>query len=947
MNRWPIALFFVIQFFFFHAGITQDLPGSLGVPEVIHYTRQEFNAYKQNWCVAQDAQGQIYVANSRGLLRFNGSEWQLYHLPYRQIVRSVAVDNHNKIYTGGFAEFGYWEKDSSNRLQYHSLSSGITDSVFRREEIWNILPANDNAVIFHSFSRIYQWKKNRITTTVTPSPISFVHYVAGRYLMGCKGIGMFEYKNNALTFIRGSEAMKEMNIAGILPYALDKMLVCTTRKGLFLYDGNTFTPFSSPANDFLKINEANRCLRINENTFVFGSILNGIIITDGKGQIRQHLHQRNALQNNTVLGLFTDKAGNLWAALDQGIDQVVLQSPFLHYKDIEGKLGTVYSAALFQGRFYLATNHGLFYCLPGDKDFTLVPELKGQVWNLVEYDHQLICGHNAATYRIDQNRVEKISDAPGGWSFKPLTKYPGYYVQGNYLGLDIYKRDESGKIVHFRHMAGTEGIAAKGLIEDKNGDIWVRHAYMGLYKITLAAVPDKVSRIVPMEAMQGLPVPGKLNLLSYHGTIRVVSPDKGLYYEASPGIFKPDTLLNRLLAPLGSIRRIMKADEQHWWVINNDNKLVLLTWQLNDSVVIQPLRHRNIFLVNDFENLYQFGDWTLFCTEDGFSLYNVSVAGNIRQPEVAPAIQQVQIITDTQRTVLSESTAASLSSKQNNLLFKFATPAYDEQPRYAVKMDGFEGHEQWSTWSTLPYKEFSNMPPGAYTFHVKSDQQEEEAVFHFTIQAPWYQRWWARTVYALLAVAAGIFLYYTYRRKLRLAHEKLHQQLEERLLREQQENERKLLLLQQQQLTAAVVSKSEALANSGVTLLEKNEFLLKMKKELLQLKAQSNPEFSVTRYNRLMKMIDKNLSAGDEQKVFDDGFNSAHERFFQQLHLRYPDLTPQDLKLAAYLKMNLSSKDIAHRFNITIRGVEVKRYRLRKKLGLPGDQNLTEFMLQI
>ncbi|HEY9261624.1 hypothetical protein, partial [Chitinophaga sp.] len=205
----------------------------------------------------------------------------------------------------------------------------------------------------------------------------------------------------------------------------------------------------------------------------------------------------------------------------------------------------------------------------------------------------------------------------------------------------------------------------------------------------------------------------------------------------------------------------------------------------------------------------------------------------------------------------------------------------------------------------------------------------------------------ARIIYVLLALAAGIFLYYTYRRKLYLAHEKLHKQLEERLLREQQENERKLLLLQQQQLTAAVVSKSEALANSGVTLLEKNEFLLKMKKELLQLKAQSDREFSMTRYNRLMKMIDKNLSAGDEQKVFDDGFNSAHERFFQQLHLRYPDLTPQDLKLAAYLKMNLSSKDIAHRFSITIRGVEVKRYRLRKKLGLPGDQNLTEFMLQI
>ncbi|HEY9257156.1 hypothetical protein, partial [Chitinophaga sp.] len=704
MNRWPIAFLFVIQFFFSANILAQAMPAGLGLPEVIHYTRQEYNAYKQNWCVAQDAQGQIYVANSRGLLRFDGSEWQLYHLPYRQIVRSVAVDSHNKIYTGGFAEFGYWEKLLNGRLQYHSLSSGITDSVFRREEIWNILPANDNAVIFHSFSRIYQWKKNHLTTTVTPSPISFIHYVAGRYLMGCKGIGLFEYKDNALTFIRGSEVMKGMNIAGILPYALDKILICTTKNGLFLYDGSSFTPFSSAAGDFLKINEANRCLRINENTFVFGSILNGIIITDGLGHILQHLHQRNALQNNTVLGLFPDKAGNLWAALDQGIDQVVLQSPFLHYKDIEGKLGTVYSAALYQDRFYLATNHGLFCMAPGDKDFTLLPELKGQVWNLVEYDHQLICGHNAATYRIHDKQVEKISDVPGGWTFKPLLQYPGYYIQGNYLGLDIYKRNDAGKIVYHHHIAGTDGIAAKGLVEDKNGNIWVRHAYMGLFKITLAPTLDKALRITPMEAMQGLPVPGKLNLLSYQGSIRIVSPDKGIFYEATPGTFKPDTLLNRLLLPLGSIRRIMKADEQHWWVINNDNKLTLLTWQSPNNLHIQPLRHRNVFMVNDFENLYQFGDWTFFCTEDGFSLYNLAVAGNIRQPEVLPAIQSVLVITDTQRTALSEATAASLSSKQNNFQFKFATASYDQLPRYAVKMEGLEGHEQWSSWSALPYK---------------------------------------------------------------------------------------------------------------------------------------------------------------------------------------------------------------------------------------------------
>ncbi|RFS20002.1 hypothetical protein DVR12_19950 [Chitinophaga silvatica] len=946
MNKCYTVLLLIVQLL--HSPVqAQIFPEDLGMPEILHYTKQTYNGYNQNWAIAQDTHGQIYVANSRGLLHFNGSEWQLHYLPYRQIVRTVAADHRNRIYTGGFAEFGYWEKMPDNQMKYRSLSSGIIDSVFKREEIWNIVPFNDNSVVFHSFSRIYHWEKDHISVTVTPSPISFIHAVYDRYLVGCKGIGIFEFKNNSLVLIPGSEVMKDVSIAGILPYAPGKMLICTTKNGLFIFDGHNFTPFISPASDFLSKNEANRCIRINENTFVFGTILNGIIITDGNGLIKKQINQRTGLQNNTILALFPDKAGNLWVGLDHGIDQVILQSPFLHYKDLDGKLGSVYSAALYQNKLYLATNHGLFYISPGEHEFTLVPELKGQIWNLEVYDQQLICGHNTFTYRIDNGKVEKISSAPGGWMFKPLQHYPGYYVQGNYLGLDIYRKNEAGKIVHHQHIDGTEGIAAKGIMEDIDGTIWVRHAYKGLYKIILTPELDKINQLIPMEAMNGLPVPGKINLINYHGSIRVVSPDRGIYYEASPGNFKPDTFLNNKLSPIGSIRKIMSITDQKWWVMNNDNKLALVTWEENGSIQIKQLRHQNIFMVNDSENLYQFGDWTFFCTEDGFSLYNIANNESIRQVEISPVIEAIQLRSNDKHSLLSEATANGLSSRDNSLLFRFSAPVYDQQPSFATKIDGLEGYDQWSNYVPQSHREFSNIPPGEYVFHVKSDQGDEEAVFHFSILAPWYKRWWAICLYLWLGIAGSTLIYQIYKRKLRIARNQMQQQLEARLLKEQQENERKLLLIRQQQLTADVVSKSEALANSGITLLQKKELLQKMKKELLQLKAQSSGEFSLTRYNRLMKMIDQNISTEDEQKVFDDGFNSAHERFFQELHARYPDLTPQDLKLAAYLKMNLSSKEIAQRFNITIRGVEVKRYRLRKKMNLPGDQNLTEFMLNI
>ena len=78
---------------------------------------------------------------------------------------------------------------------------------------------------------------------------------------------------------------------------------------------------------------------------------------------------------------------------------------------------------------------------------------------------------------------------------------------------------------------------------------------------------------------------------------------------------------------------------------------------------------------------------------------------------------------------------------------------------------------------------------------------------------------------------------------------------------------------------------------------------------------------------------------------FEESFNQLHDNFFKRLKQHYPDLTPGDLKLAAYLKMNLSSKEIAALLNISLRGIENKRYRLRRKMNLEPDDNLTEILI--
>ena len=92
-------------------------------------------------------------------------------------------------------------------------------------------------------------------------------------------------------------------------------------------------------------------------------------------------------------------------------------------------------------------------------------------------------------------------------------------------------------------------------------------------------------------------------------------------------------------------------------------------------------------------------------------------------------------------------------------------------------------------------------------------------------------------------------------------------------------------------------------------------------------------------------MNGKNLSEEDAWTVFQENFDLIHENFFRKLKEQYPALTPTDLKLCTLLRLNYSSKEIAEMMNISIRGVEAARYRLRKKLLLSESDNLVDFMI--
>ena len=132
-----------------------------------------------------------------------------------------------------------------------------------------------------------------------------------------------------------------------------------------------------------------------------------------------------------------------------------------------------------------------------------------------------------------------------------------------------------------------------------------------------------------------------------------------------------------------------------------------------------------------------------------------------------------------------------------------------------------------------------------------------------------------------------------------------------------------------------------------MAMIRKNEFLMELKDTLKAQKDDLGTRYPEKYYNKVIRKIDNNIGSMDDWNVFEIHFEKAHEDFLQKMVNLYPHLSHSDLRLCAYLRMNLTSKEIAPLLRISYRGVENHRYRLRKKLRLKKEVNLTDFILSV
>jgi hypothetical protein len=928
-------LFTLLLLLFFNSSFSQELP------PINFFTPKEYKAENQNWSISQGLDKNIYIANNIGLLEFNGARWKLYPSPNETILRSVKAIG-EKIYSGSYMDFGYWKKNNFGILAYTSLSKELNIKLIEDEQFWDIIEI-DNWILFQSLNRIYVLNStdNSLQIIAAKTLITKMYAVDGSVYFQNENEGIYKIDNGKSILVTNDQLIKNSTVINIF-IKDDFLLLETQEKGFYKLDKGKLIAWDISSNKLLSEVIVYNSIQLSDGSFLLGTISDGIIYLNSNGDLNYQINQNNGLGNNTVLSLFEDIDKNIWLGLDNGINYVEMNSPFKIYHDRSGELGSIYAMQIFDNNLYLGTNQGLFYKEINTKtDFKLITGTEGQVWSLVILDNQLFCGHNNGTYLIINNEIQKISDIQGTWNIKSINERDDLLLQGNYNGLNLLEKVDNtwrfkNKIKGFDNSSRYFEIGA-------SNEIFVNHEYKGVFRIKIDSSFNNVVEVTIDSVIKGL----NSSLLKYENKVLYAYKDGVLKYDELNKKFIKDTFLTKLYSSDNYLsgKLLYDPNKKSLWSFSKTELNYITPGQLSDQSIMNSVALNAIMRngVRGYESIvYYKNNSYLLGTSSGYIIIDLNKLNKTENKLDISTITVNALNKDPK--FIDKNIFGVFNNSENNINFSFNINNYEKyiETKYQYQLIGL--HDNWSNWSKDHEALFENLPYGVYVFNVRTKagnhETEQIASYSFEIERPWFLTNLAISLYVLSFIFILIVTHTIYRKYYKRQREKLLEKAERELaLKEYEIKDQKLNFINKN-LKQDIENKNKELASSTMSLIKKNEFLNQIKNEL---KNTSNDE----NLGSVIQIINKNINNSDDWKMFEEAFNNADKDFFKKVKKIHPKLTSNDLRLCMYLRMNLSSKEIAPLLNISPRSIEIKRYRLRKKINLERKVNLNDYFISL
>lgn len=930
----------------------------IGLPHIKNYEKSSYIGAPQNWGIDQDNKQNIYIANNNGLIKFNGAFWETFNIPNKKLRSLNIAKEEEKIYVGGYDEFGYFEPNNHGKLEYRSLSDSIKNTALKKiGMVWKTHIFN-NEIIFQTFNGLYIYKNQSVNYIEAPNRFQFSFLVAGKLYIQDIETGLFEYKNHKLEKIPDTEELNHSEIWGIEKLN-DQLLIMTLDKGLFIYKSGVLKPWETEANTFIKKNNSLGGCIVKDKYVVLNSVINGIIIVDFNGNIIQHINQEKGLQNNTVLTSFTDQKDNLWLGLDNGISFIDENSPLTYFDD-SFNINSTYALALNKNKLYVATNQGLYthdWDIPfKETNFELVEGTIGQNWKVQQIDNQIFCSHNRGAFIIENNTIKKTLDTGKGYfNFKRIPDSPNYILASNYYGLALLKK-EHNEWNYVKQLSGIYEIITNFHIDGRN--IWYQLDNI-VYKLRLS---DDFENILSKEKFTRINEEyGSIqSVQTINGTIYFQTDNHFFTYSVSKNTFIESTWPTTLFKDIPKIRYCYE-DEIGNICYFFEGTLGILRKNKDDTYknIVTPFATLTSDMVFFYESVNSIDPNNTFIgLSEGMAHVNLESIDDEKENNLKGYIQSFSFGKDTIYPTFSSKRNYDISYNNNHTKFTFSSPYYEnaDNIQYSYQLEGFD--EDWSKWTILPIKEYTNLHEGGYTMKVKARNSfgeiSETDTINFVIKPPLYKHPLAYLFYIVSISLTVYFMVMRVKTKNRKAlyiekieQERQYLEREAKIKQEQYELEKEIERLNNNKLKMAILAKDKELVNNSLQVAKKNKILNGIISSLKKIDVDSMDEETKKQITKLNRSISKEIKTDNSWKSLEKHIKNVHIDFIKRLKEQHPNISPRELDLSTFLLMNMSTKEIAEIMNISAGGVELARYRLRKKLNLNRKDNLVSYLLKI
>ncbi len=929
----------------------------IGQREITNYEKKKYNAGTQNWQIQQDKQGRMYFANNEGVLSFDGNYWELYPLPNKTIVWSIEMAN-NKLFVGGQDEIGYLSPDDGGQLVFHSLKSLLDESDQKFADIWNIVNVGED-IFFRSISRLFKWNKGKMKVYQPSSTWFFLGKFQNKVIAHDETRGIMMYKNgNWEVFIKKQDLPENFYITSISDYTQGSSIITTSKNGLFQLTEEGIKPLTIKGVN--NNQHFTSVVKIDEFNYILGTYNNGVYLFNEKNEVIESFSKQEGLQNNNLRSLYIDKSKNIWMGLNNGISFIPFNNAIKDINPVNFGDGSGYSMAVHKNHMYFASSNGTFE-LPFENkkdlsylknDLTNISE--GQTWKLGILNNQLYAGKEDGLYQIENKNAKVVDKKSGYWIFETLSNKQNLVVTGSYEQVRLFNHNE-GQLKDIGNIKSFAG-SARFLATDADQNIWISHPYRGVYKINLK---DSSTKLYTSD--QGLP--STLNNHVYKIKNKVlIATERGIFeYNEVNDRFEMSSYYKKIYGDK-SVRYLKEDVLGNIWFVQEKNLGVIDLSGPKPSIVYIPELNGNI--LSGFENVYSYDKYNTFIGgQKGFYQINFEkYKENINPLKIF--IRNVKIKGDVDSVLfggyhgdineeqsLSNIGNAKVAYQLNSFHFEYVSPLFEQQTNleYSYRLKGFD--KTWSDWNKKTEKDYTNLSIGYYVFEVKArnnlNNESPVTSYIFQVLPPWYFNIWSITFYGILLFILIYLLYKLQAKKYSKRYQEQQKELELKHQIELEKTDKELVQLKNEKLETEIEFKNSELASSAMNLVQKKEFILKIKETLQHLNKSEKESMDSQDLKKLLRSLSEEEKLNDEWEQFSIHFNNVHGDFLIKLSEKYPILKAHELKLSAYLRMNLTSKEIAQLMSISVRGVEISRYRLRKKLNIPTETNLFQFLFEI